>query len=96
MSNPVSSILKQGNTGFTVGKKVALTLGLGLYLLSPLDLVPEFLFPPIGLLDDGVALYMLFRVWTSPTLRSGRYWTPPSPPSPPIAASVPARAEVPR
>lgn len=40
-----------------------IALGLFLYILSPLDLIPDIL-PLIGWLDDAVALVMLLRmVW---------------------------------
>jgi uncharacterized membrane protein YkvA (DUF1232 family) len=38
-----------------LGAKIVALLGVG-YLLSPVDLIPEFLFGPIGLLDDLVVV----------------------------------------
>lgn len=39
---------------------VALVLGM-LYILSPIDLIPGFLFPILGLADDGVVFYLLLK-----------------------------------
>jgi uncharacterized membrane protein YkvA (DUF1232 family) len=36
--------------------KLAFVVLCGIYAISPLDLVPEMLFGPIGLLDDAVAV----------------------------------------
>lgn len=33
----------------------------GLYLISPIDLVPEFV-PFLGWLDDGILVYALFKI----------------------------------
>lgn len=45
----------------TTAEKIALVIGV-LYLVSPVDLVPEALLGPLGLLDDGgVAITMLLR-----------------------------------
>lgn len=53
--------------GFTMGKKLLITMGGVLYLLSPIDLVPE-LVPVLGVVDDLGMLVLLFKVWTSPTI----------------------------
>lgn len=79
MPNPVSNILKQCQSGFTLGKKGLLSLGIGLYLVSPIDLIPEPLLP-FGVMDDLVALFVLLRVWLSPTLPPGNYAGPPTRP----------------
>lgn len=92
MSSPVADITKQCPSGFTLGKKLALTLGFLLYVISPIDVVPDPLLP-FGIIDDGVALVLLVRVWLSPTLPGKRYYTPPAPPR---GATLPAHAGVAR
>lgn len=69
VKNPVSAILKRCETGFTAGEKLGLTALAFLYLISPLDLVPD-IFPVLGQCDDLLALWLLVRVWMSPTLGS--------------------------
>lgn len=64
---PIRRLFDECESGFTVARKVKLTLLLGLYLVSPIDLLPEFI-PFFGLIDDGIALVLLLRVWVSPTL----------------------------
>ena len=84
MSNPVSAILKQCSIGFTARKKALLTLGVLGYLISPLDIIPDILLP-FGVLDDGMALFVLIRVWLSPTLPAPTYFAPPRSPVPAAA-----------
>ncbi len=84
MSNPVSAILKQCPIGFTAHKKALLTLAVLCYLISPLDIIPDILLP-FGVIDDGVALFMLIRVWLSPTLPAPTYFGPPRSPTAAIA-----------
>tara|TARA_E500000318_G_scaffold83207_1_gene78780 strand:- start:67 stop:372 length:306 start_codon:yes stop_codon:yes gene_type:complete len=71
LPKPVRRLIDQCETGFTVGKKLKLTLITLVYLVSFVDLVPDVLLP-FGVLDDGVALFLLVKVWCSPTLASGR------------------------
>ena len=66
MANPVSTILAQCPTGFTLGKKLKITVCILLYLISPIDCIPEFLMP-FGIMDDLFAVFLLLRVWFSPT-----------------------------
>jgi hypothetical protein len=76
MSNPVKSILERCKTGFTIGQKLLCTAGALLYLVSPIDVIPDVLIP-VGLGDDLFLLYLLCRVWASPTL-SGKGQAPAS------------------
>lgn len=46
-------LLRDGRVPLT--EKAVAVLGLG-YVLSPIDLLPEFIFGPLGLLDDAVVL----------------------------------------
>ena len=39
-----------------------------IYLLSPYDILPDFL-APLGLLDDGAILYLLWRYYVAPAIR---------------------------
>ena len=58
MANPISSILNQCQTGFTIGKKLKLTIIAIVYLVSPVDVDPDLLLP-FGVVDDGVVLFLL-------------------------------------
>ena len=44
--------------GSSLREKAIVVVGL-LYLLSPLDLIPEVILGPLGLLDDGGALIVI-------------------------------------
>lgn len=67
MSYPVKNILSECQTGFTVGRKFRITLCVLIYLVSPIDLIPEPLLP-FGVMDDLFALFLMLRVLVSPTL----------------------------
>ena len=71
MKNPVRHILDRCHTGFTVGQKCRLSLFAGLYLVMPLDLIPDPLIG-FGQLDDIGVLVLLVKVLLSPTLRVKR------------------------
>lgn len=62
MQNPGKWFLARCRSGFTVGQKVALSIGLAIYIISPIDLLPFF---PV---DDFGAIFALFKVLTSPTV----------------------------
>lgn len=67
MKNPVQALIARCDVGFYLWQKVGLTI-LGLaYLGSPLDLLPD-LIPVLGWGDDVYVVYLLVRVWMSPTL----------------------------
>jgi uncharacterized membrane protein YkvA (DUF1232 family) len=40
--------------------KILLALFGLIYLISPVDLIPEFLVPILGWVDDGVILYVIY------------------------------------
>lgn len=44
--------------GSNIKEKAIVVVGL-LYLLSPLDIIPEIILGPLGLLDDGGALIVI-------------------------------------
>lgn len=67
MANPVSALLKQCSVGFFPWQKALITAGGLLYICSPFDLAPDFI-PLLGWGDDGFMIYLLIRVWSSPTL----------------------------
>jgi uncharacterized membrane protein YkvA (DUF1232 family) len=46
-----------------VVKYVIIAIGCGLYILCPIDFVPEAALGPIGLLDDGAALIGAIAAW---------------------------------
>lgn len=80
----IRNILARCNLGFTLGQKVFWTaLGL-IYFISPIDLLPDILFPPFGFLDDGFVLYLIYCVWKGPTLPPGS----PAPTVPPKPADI--------
>lgn len=81
MKNPFSALLDRCARGFTMRQKVGITLLGVLYIVSPVDVCPD-LFLYLGWLDDGYVIYLLARVWGSPTLPGG-----PAGPAP--AASLP-------
>jgi uncharacterized membrane protein YkvA (DUF1232 family) len=63
MPNLLRPFLDRCARGFTPLQKVGITVFIVVYVLSPLDLLPGL---PI---DDLGALYALFKVLTSPTVR---------------------------
>lgn len=42
--------------------KILLVLFGLIYLISPVDLIPEFLVPILGWVDDGVILYVIYHL----------------------------------
>lgn len=65
MANPIQTLLARCRTGFTpVEKFIAFGAGVG-YVLCPLDF--DFI-PAIGWIDDGYAIYLVWRVLSSPTI----------------------------
>ncbi|EMS80552.1 YkvA family protein [Desulfotignum phosphitoxidans] len=42
--------------------KILLVLFGLIYLISPVDLIPEFLVPILGWVDDGVILYAIYHL----------------------------------
>jgi uncharacterized membrane protein YkvA (DUF1232 family) len=67
MKNPVQSLLSRCEVGFYPWQKVALTLLVVAYVGSPVDLLPD-LIPFLGWGDDVYVIYLLIRVWASPSL----------------------------
>ena len=67
MKSPIQFLLSRCETGFFPWQKVALTALGAAYVLSPLDMLPDILFP-IGFGDDVAVILLLVRVWRSPTL----------------------------
>lgn len=67
MSNPVKTIFDECRIGFIIGRKIKLTLIGIAYVLSPLDVLPDP-FIPVGLVDDLVVIYLVVKVWRSPTI----------------------------
>lgn len=73
----IPKLWNQCKIGFTAGQKFAYAAGLGLYVLSPIDLAPDF-FVGIGQIDDFVAFVLMVKVVCAPTLRSAdKSETPP-------------------
>lgn len=69
LPKPVRRLIDRCETGFTIGKKLKLTLISLVYLISPLDLIPDLLIP-FGIADDGILLLLLVKIWCSPTIAS--------------------------
>jgi hypothetical protein len=67
MKNPAQALLSRCNVGFYLWQKLALTGLTVLYVLSPVDPVPDPIII-LGQLDDVYVIYLLIRVWRSPTL----------------------------
>jgi uncharacterized membrane protein YkvA (DUF1232 family) len=67
MPNPIRRLLDQCKTGFTLGQKAGLTAAAFVYVISPIDLIPD-VFVGLGECDDIAVLVLLFKVWCSPTL----------------------------
>jgi uncharacterized membrane protein YkvA (DUF1232 family) len=65
--NPLKSLLHRCTQGFTLGQKLLATMLVLIYLISPIDLCPDFV-PIAGFGDDLYVLYLGIRVWCSPTL----------------------------
>lgn len=49
-----------------------------IYLLSPVDLLPEFVLGPLGLVDDIAAVILLIKLLTNK--KNGKYDLPPKNP----------------
>ncbi len=47
---------------FDVAKRILATLASGVYLASPIDLIPDFI-PVLGLADDTVFVLMALYYW---------------------------------
>lgn len=69
LMNIAQRIIARADAGFTFGQKVALTFGLLLYWIFPIDFIPD-LIPILGQIDDVFVSFVMFRVWRSPTLPS--------------------------
>ncbi|TWT44921.1 hypothetical protein RAS1_13410 [Phycisphaerae bacterium RAS1] len=67
MKLPLGGVLERCKTGFPLWQKMLMTCGVVLYAVSPLDILPD-VFVPVGFADDVYLLYVLVRVWRSPTL----------------------------
>ena len=67
LPNPVRRILDQSEIGFSLGRKIKLSLIGIAYLLSPIDVISDPLLP-FGVVDDGVVLFLLVKVWLSRTI----------------------------
>lgn len=52
--------------------KGCLVIFLVLYLISPIDLIPEILFGPFGVVDDILGLLYFFYLLTNPTEASNQ------------------------
>ena len=90
MANPVRRILDQCRIGFTAKQKVGLCALGAVYILSPLDLVPDLL-PGLGQLDDIGVPVLAFKILLSPTIVVSRRSAASRPRE--IAADAPARAK---
>jgi uncharacterized membrane protein YkvA (DUF1232 family) len=67
MSNPFRKVLDQCAIGFPLWQKWLMTGAVAIYVVSPVDALPDVI-PPITWLDDLFMVYVLVRVWRSPTL----------------------------
>jgi uncharacterized membrane protein YkvA (DUF1232 family) len=66
MAKLISTILERCDAGFPLWQKAGLTAIWAAYLVFPLDVIPDFVFP-LGFADEALLLYTLLRVWASPT-----------------------------
>lgn len=69
MKVPLRSVLDRCKVGFPLWQKVLFTGGALFYTVLPLDVLPDVL-PPFTYADDIFVLYVMVRVWRSPTLRA--------------------------
>lgn len=69
MRNPLRPVLDRIALGFTLPQKLGLTALVVLYVISPIDLIPDVLIG-LGWCDDAFIINLLRKVWMSPTLRS--------------------------
>ncbi len=67
MSNPFSKVFEQCKVGFPLWQKWLMTGAVAIYVASPVDALPDVI-PPITWADDLFMVYVLVRVWRSPTL----------------------------
>lgn len=65
----VQKLLARCDAGWTIAQKWGLTALALVYVVSPIDPIPDVLIGP-GQLDDLFIAYCLYRVWQSPTLPS--------------------------
>ncbi len=67
MNNPLRPVLDRIALGFTLPQKLGLTALVVLYVVSPIDLIPDVLVG-LGWCDDAFIFNLLRKVWLSPTL----------------------------
>lgn len=67
MPNPFSKVFEQCKVGFPLWQKWLMTGAVAIYWASPVDVLPD-VFPPCTYADDAFMVYVLVRVWRSPTL----------------------------
>lgn len=67
MKNLIRALLGRCSVGFPLWQKVAITGAAFVYVVSPVDLLPDVI-PILCWSDDAYVIYLLVQVWRSPTL----------------------------
>ncbi len=67
MKHLIRALLGRCSVGFPLWQKVALTGAAIVYVVSPVDLLPDVI-PILCWGDDAYVIYLLVQVWRSPTL----------------------------
>ena len=67
MEKVMHRVVERCEHGFSLRQKVWLSILGVVYIACPLDALPDVI-AIVGWLDDGAVLWLLYRVWRSPTL----------------------------
>ncbi len=70
MKGPYRMLWDRCARGFTLRQKFAIVVLGIVYVVSPVDLIPDFI-PVLGQLDDIAALALVARAMLAPTLTTG-------------------------
>ncbi len=67
MFKGIRDVLDRCKIGFPLWQKCLMTVGVVFYGVFPIDVLPD-VFPPFTYADDAFMVWVLVRVWRSPTL----------------------------
>lgn len=67
MIKPIQALYARIALGFTRPQKIAITIAAIVYVVSPLDCIPDLILG-LGWIDDAFVINLVRKVWMSPTL----------------------------